>query len=259
MTPAQRDISRKLRILNYAKQIGNITAAAAISAFPARSSTAGSEHTRKMVSKRWLTVNPALRTRSSAQNRRWRKNPPPPLDISLRGSSGSPGTSSSTTASPSQPAGCAPILAASAGSGVLKFLPRHAQSSVFGREDDGKVFSDDLFLQVAKNLLRPRVPTENAPLGVKPGDRMISHLLHHQAEELVTERPWRFSLLPSRAFVHRRCPPDVRFDLRGVSFIPSPLILTNIASGVQSKTNGSFHSFTPRAHCNRLMTLRVDG
>ncbi len=27
MTPAQRDISRKLRIFNYAKQIGNVTAA----------------------------------------------------------------------------------------------------------------------------------------------------------------------------------------------------------------------------------------
>jgi transposase-like protein len=27
MTPSQRDISRKLRILNYAKQIGNVTAA----------------------------------------------------------------------------------------------------------------------------------------------------------------------------------------------------------------------------------------
>ena len=76
-----------------------------------------------------------------------------------------------------------------------------------------KGFSHNFFLRVAKYLLRPRVPTENAPLEVNSDYRVIGHTLQHLAEELVINRFWRILLLPSRAFVHRRCPPGAYFDL----------------------------------------------
>jgi hypothetical protein len=105
----------------------------------------------------------------------------------------------------------AKILAASAGTGLLEFSLRHSQSSVFGREESGHALSDDLFLPVAESLLRPPVPTENAPFEIDSEDRMIGYTLHHQAEELIIRLHWKFSLLSLR-IVHRRRPPEICFD-----------------------------------------------
>jgi hypothetical protein len=84
------------------------------------------------------------------------------------------------------------ISGASSGSGVLEFSLRHATLSVFGREKDGKGFSHNFFLYVAKYLFCPRVPTEKAPFEVNSDYSMIGHTLHYQAEELVIKRFWRF-------------------------------------------------------------------
>ena len=72
MTPAQRDISRKLRILNYAKQIGNVTAACRHFGISREIFYRWKRAYEKDGEQALVKSNPALRTRSSAQNRRWR-------------------------------------------------------------------------------------------------------------------------------------------------------------------------------------------
>src|SRR5215510_14458475 len=65
---------------------------------PARSTTNGSELTRKMASKVWLIVSPALRTRSSARNPRCRKKSSTSVGHTTSASNESTGTSSATSA-----------------------------------------------------------------------------------------------------------------------------------------------------------------
>src|SRR5262245_2348709 len=71
------------------------------------------------------------------------------------------------------------ISGASSGSGVLELALRRATLPVFGREKAGNVFSHSFFLCEAEYLLRPRVPTENAPFEANSDYRMIGHTLHH--------------------------------------------------------------------------------
>jgi hypothetical protein len=51
MTKAQRDIKRKLGVLNYAKEIGNVSKACRYYGISEKLSTPGKEHMRGMVKK----------------------------------------------------------------------------------------------------------------------------------------------------------------------------------------------------------------
>jgi transposase-like protein len=107
MTPAQRDISRKLRIFNYAKQIGNVSAACrhfgiSREIYYQWKRAYEKDGEQALVNSKPCPENPKLRTKPEVEEK----------ILHLRrtyhfGQQRIAGTSSATTASPSRPAGCA--------------------------------------------------------------------------------------------------------------------------------------------------------
>ena len=102
MTPAQCDISRKLRIFNYAKQIGNVSAAwrhfgISREIYYRWKRAYEKDGEQALVNSKPCPENPKLRTKPEADEKKSSIS----IGHTTSASSGLPGTSSATTASPS--------------------------------------------------------------------------------------------------------------------------------------------------------------